>query len=32
VAGFATRSRFAGHSHRSAKTRHALRLETDHLA
>lgn len=31
VAGFATRTRFAGHPHRSAKARHALRLQTDHL-
>ena len=30
VAGFAIRSRFAGHPGRSAKTRHALRLKPDH--
>ena len=30
VAGFATRSRFAGHASRSAQTRHALRLKPDH--
>ena len=31
MAGFATQNRFAGYPHRSAKARHALRLETDHL-
>jgi hypothetical protein len=31
VAGFAIRSRFAGHARRSAQTRHALRLKLDHL-
>jgi putative transposase len=30
MAGFATRSRYAGHASRSAKTRHALRLQPDH--
>jgi hypothetical protein len=30
VAGFAIRSRFAGHARRSAQTRHALRLKPDH--
>lgn len=30
MAGFAIRSRFAGHAGRSAKTRHALRLNSDH--
>ena len=30
MAGFATRTRFAGHPNRSAKTRHALRLKPDH--
>ena len=30
VAGFATRSRFAGHPGRSAQARHALRLNPDH--
>lgn len=30
MAGFAIRSRFAGHPGRSAKTRHALRLNPDH--
>ena len=31
MAGFATRNRFAGHPEHSTDTRHALRLETDHL-
>ncbi|NJL18725.1 MAG: hypothetical protein HC938_17825 [Nitrospira sp.] len=30
MAGFAIRSRFAGHPGRSAKTRYALRLKPDH--
>ena len=30
MAGFAIRSRFAGHARRSAQTRHALRLKLDH--
>jgi L-alanine-DL-glutamate epimerase-like enolase superfamily enzyme len=30
VAGFAIRTRFAGHPSRSAKTRYALRLKPDH--
>ena len=30
MAGFAIRSRFAGHARRSAQTRHALRLKPDH--
>ena len=30
MAGFVTRTRFAGHPSRSAKTRHALRLKPDH--
>ena len=30
MAGFAIRSRFAGHARRSARTRHALRLKPDH--
>ena len=31
VAGFATRTRYAGHRKRGAETRHALRLKSDHL-
>ncbi len=30
MAGFAIRSRFAGHAIRGAKTRHASRLKPDH--
>ena len=30
MAGFAIRSRFAGHARRSAKARHALRVKPDH--
>ena len=31
MAGFATRNSVAGHPEHSTDTRHALRLETDHL-